>query len=189
MSSAGTDPFDLLGVEPRFDLEKADIEGRQRELSKVLHPDRFSNAPAGERRAALGKAMSVNEAARLLKDPVQRGHALLARLERDGAAMAPHGDVRVSPNLLMEVMDWREELAGALTRQDKATVERIAQVARERRAVLLSQLREGFEQLSNQSGAASLVQTVAQGLAALKYLERLSEEVRRIEDEFSDASV
>lgn len=189
MSSVASDPFDLLGVEPRFDLEKAFIEGRQRELSKVLHPDRFSNSPAGERRAALGKAMSVNEAARLLKDPVQRGHALLARLQRNGAATASLGDVRVSPSLLMEVMDWREELAGALTRQDKATVERIAQVARERRTVLLSQLQGGFEELAKEGGEPALVQTVAQGLAALKYLERLSEEVRRIEDEFSDASV
>lgn len=184
------DPFDLLGVEPRFDLEKAELEARQRELSKVSHPDRFATTGAAERRAALNKAMAVNEAVRQLKNPVTRGHALLTRLLGSGASHEIQ-DVRVSPSLLMEVMQWREELSAAFTRLDKNEVARIAAEAEQRRRTTLSELTRGFSALAGTAvgGAApdgQLVATIARELATLKYFERLAEEVRRMQDELAD---
>lgn len=190
MSSASTDPFSLLGVPARFDLDKSELEARQRELSKVLHPDRFAAAGAAERRAALNKAMSVNEAVRLLKNPVSRGHALLGRLLR-GETEPP--EARVAPTLLMEVMEWREELANAFARRDKAGVERIAQTASTRRAATVSELTNRFAALMENATAGAVsaadpeVAAIAHGLAILKYFERLAEEVRRMEDELADA--
>ncbi len=66
------DPFDTLGVEPRFDLDLAALERRHRDLSRALHPDRYAGAPAAERRLALGRAIDANEALRVLKDPIRR---------------------------------------------------------------------------------------------------------------------
>ncbi len=40
------DPFATLGIEPRFDLDVRAVEARHRELSRTLHPDRYSGAPA-----------------------------------------------------------------------------------------------------------------------------------------------
>jgi molecular chaperone HscB len=71
------DPFETLGFEPNFALNLADLEKRHRELSRALHPDRHSGSSAGDRRHALGKAIEVNEAFRVLKDPVRRAEALL----------------------------------------------------------------------------------------------------------------
>ena len=56
------DPFETLGVEPRFDLDLTALEKRHRELSGALHPDRYTGRPASERRMALDRAIKVNEA-------------------------------------------------------------------------------------------------------------------------------
>jgi molecular chaperone HscB len=72
-------PFEALGVEPSFALDLAILEQRHRELSRALHPDRHAASGAGERRMALGRAIEVNEAYRILKDPVRRAEALLAQ--------------------------------------------------------------------------------------------------------------
>jgi len=34
------DAFDLLGIEPRFSIDAADVERRHRQLLAQLHPDR-----------------------------------------------------------------------------------------------------------------------------------------------------
>ena len=65
-----TDPFELLGIPARYDLDLDELATRQRDLSRALHPDRYAGRGASERRQALGKAIEVNEAARLLKQVV-----------------------------------------------------------------------------------------------------------------------
>lgn len=192
MTSNIADPFEILGLHPRFDLSKTELETRQRELSKVLHPDRFAVSSASERRAALNRAMSMNEAVRLLKDPVARGHALLKRLLSRGETTSELPEVRVSPALLMEVMEWREELSKAALDKDQPVVERVAATAAGRRATVVAELTRAFEQLQRTPPTdtnSPEIAVIQQGLMALKYLERLSDEVRRVEDEFNDASV
>jgi curved DNA-binding protein CbpA len=63
-------PFDILGVEARFDLDLAALEKRFRDLSRDVHPDR-------SRRAELGASIDLNAAYRTLKDDLARGRALL----------------------------------------------------------------------------------------------------------------
>lgn len=193
MNAPGIDPFELLGLPARFDLEKADIEARQRELSKVLHPDRHAGSSSLERRAALNKAMSVNEAVRLLKSPVTRGQALVRRLLRRSAS-DELPEARVAPALLLEVMEWREELAAAFSRRDHVAMSQLSETARARYSRAKQEVTAAFERLSGRvdSSVVALddldLGVILQGLAALKYLERLAEEVRRMEDEIADAA-
>lgn len=192
MTSNVADPFEILGLDARFDLAKSELESRQRELSKVLHPDRFAVSSASERRVALNRAMSVNEAVRLLKDPVARGHALLKRLLTQGQTSGELPEVRVSSALLMEVMEWREELSKAARDKNQPVVEAVAATAAARRATVVMELTAAFEQLKRTPPThtnSPEIAAIQQGLMALKYLERLSDEVRRVEDEFNDASV
>ena len=92
------DPFDTLGVEPRFDLDSSALEQRHRDLSRALHPDRYTGAPAAERRLSLGRAIDVNEAFRVLKDPIRRAEALLRRA---GVPVGEISEPRPPPDLLM----------------------------------------------------------------------------------------
>src|SRR5690606_32621777 len=74
-----TDPFTILGIEPRFRLDLERVGARHRELSRALHPDRYVDRPANERRLALSRAIEVNQAFGIVRDPVRRALALLAR--------------------------------------------------------------------------------------------------------------
>ena len=71
------DPFATLGIVRGYDVDLRAVEKTHRELSRALHPDRFVNAPSSERKAALTKAVAVNEAWRMVRDPIRRAEALL----------------------------------------------------------------------------------------------------------------
>src|SRR3954469_17524249 len=105
-----TDPFETLGVEPRFDLDLRAVEQRHRDLSKALHPDRYAGAPATERRLSLSRAIDVNEAFRVLRDPIRRAEALVRRA---GVAVGETAEHKASPDLLLEIIEAREALSEA----------------------------------------------------------------------------
>ena len=123
------DPFETLGVEPRFDLDLGAVEQRHRDLSRALHPDRYAGAPAAERRLSLGRAIDVNEAFRVLKDPVRRAEALLRRA---GVPVGEISEPRPPPDLLMEMMEAREDLSGAARAKDLAKVAQLGEGMRAR---------------------------------------------------------
>jgi molecular chaperone HscB len=102
------DPFAMLGLPPRFDLDTPSIEARFRERSRELHPDRFANAPAAERAQALVKARALNDAYQVVRRPQRRAEALL---ERAGLHIGDHE--KLDPAFLMEILELREELAEA----------------------------------------------------------------------------
>jgi len=138
-----SDPFDLLEVEPRFDLDLAFLERRHRDLSRVLHPDRYAGRPAGERQQALGRASEVNEAFRTLRDPVRRATALLARHGRH----ADEADTpRADPTLLMEVMERREALSEARRAGNREAVARLREAVRQRQHEVEREVAASFAQ-------------------------------------------
>src|SRR6267378_3887868 len=104
------DPFATLGAERRFDLDLSVLEKTHRDLSRALHPDRYAQASASERRAALEKASSVNEAWRTLRDPIKRAEALFLL---SGVAVGETNEPKPSADFLMEVLEQREALAEA----------------------------------------------------------------------------
>ena len=69
--------FELFGLPPAFGLDGAALEKAYREIQSRVHPDRFAQAGDAERRASLQLTTRVNEAYRVLKDPVQRAKHLL----------------------------------------------------------------------------------------------------------------
>ena len=119
------DPFVVLGAPRRFDLDLAMLEKTHRELSRALHPDRFAQSSASERRAALEKAANVNEAWRMLRDPIRRAEALF-RLA--GAPVGETNEPKASPAFLMEMMEDREALAEARAAKDLSKVRKLAEV-------------------------------------------------------------
>src|SRR6188768_4067233 len=116
------DPFETLGVEPVFGLDLTILEQRHRDLSRALHPDRHAASGAAERRMALGRAIEVNEAYRVLKDPVRRAEALLSLR---GVATGEGKEPPASPALLMAVMERREALAEARQTKNEAALTRL----------------------------------------------------------------
>ena len=169
---ATPDPFEILGLEPRFDLEASEIGRRQLDLSKALHPDRFASAPAAERRMALGRTIEVNQAARALKDPVKRAEALA---RRRGMPVGETSEPRPAPALLMEMMEGREELAAAASAGDRARVEKLGATMRSREAKVTADLAAAFESDVPSDGVLAL-------LGELRYVRRFLDEVSAFEE-------
>lgn len=176
-----SNPFDLLGLPLRFDLQKSELDARLRELSKVLHPDRHAGGAASDRRLALNRAIVANEAVRTLRDPVARGHALLSVL-RPSAHL---DEARVDQSFLFELMEMREELATATKAHDWLKVATMGERSRAAWSASVELLTKQFGDLagSNGSEAESRVAAIQAELAKLKYWQRLMDEVGRIEAE------
>lgn len=174
------DPFEVLGLPKEFALDLAVLEQRQRDLSRVVHPDKFAGGGAGERRRALSRAVDVNAAVRVLRDPIRRAEALLAsRGVRVDEAAAP----KASPALLMDVMELREELASAKGKRDVDAVRRLATGVRARNDRVLAALASALSGDSPGPADAALAL-----LGELRYLRRFLDEVRVIEEDLEAAS-
>ncbi len=161
------DPFSTLGVPARFTFAAGDLEQRHRDLSRALHPDRFVNAPPSERRAALERAVSVNDAFRALRDSLTRALSLLALHNvsiREGE--------RASPDLLMEVMELRESLDAVRTKPERVASLRAevdAKIASEERVVAGVFDREGAPD-------ATALARARDAVMKLRYFRRFQEE-------------
>jgi molecular chaperone HscB len=174
-------PFATLGLEPTFELDLAAAEKTHRELSRALHPDRFVDAGASERRAALTRAIEVNEAWRVVRDPIRRAEALL---ELSGVPTGEEGARRpaVDPEFLMEMLEQREALAEAKQARDLAGVHALAAAIEARARSAEGALGMGFARGEFAGGeAASLVGK----LSELRFYRRFLDEVSAIEDELA----
>ncbi|HEY6728453.1 MAG TPA: Fe-S protein assembly co-chaperone HscB [Polyangiaceae bacterium] len=183
-----SDPFELLGVPARYDLDLAELAQRQRELGRALHPDRYVGRGASERRQALGKAIEVNEAARLLKDPVKRAELLLAR---HGVAAGEGVERAAAPDFLMEIMELREALGELRRTRDVAGVEALCQRVEATRRGVIERLEHGFGQLSasgtdvaGDAKSHALGQQLLPLVAELRYYARFFAEAHAILDDF-----
>jgi molecular chaperone HscB len=178
------DPFDTLGITPAFDVDLASVEKRYRELQRVLHPDRHLGGSPAERRMSLGKAIEVNEAWRLVRDPIRRAEALL---RRRGARIEEGKEPKADPEFLMEMMEQREALSEARAGGDPAA-QRLAsaiQSGKRCRGVAAAFATSAPNGGGSPNGGASLEKVVSL-LGELRYYRRFLDEVSAIEDGFSE---
>jgi molecular chaperone HscB len=103
----GVDYFALFEMPRKLWIEMDGLEKKFLQLSWKLHPDNFVNATERERGLSLEKSSQLNDAYRVLRDPVARVEYLLgiegARKEGEHKQQAP-------PELLEEVFELNESL-------------------------------------------------------------------------------
>lgn len=175
------DHFARLGLERRFALDPDALAAAVRQQQRLVHPDRFAAKGDRERLFAVQHSSAINDAARALSEPARRADYLLELAGRDVAAEA-EGRVQLDPLFLMEIIEIREGLA-ELTGPD-AHVER-RQIAREvagRFEALVESLGRGLDAAS-WPPAGPLLDGLAQQAAQLRYLERILDEIERMESE------
>jgi molecular chaperone HscB len=167
-------PFVALGLAQTFDIDLAAAQTRHRDLSRALHPDRFVGTSATEKRQALAKAVEVNEAWRIVRDPLLRAEALI-RLS--GASVRDDDGPRAEPAFLMEMLETREALAEAKSARDLSAVQRLAEAIQARIRAVQSDLSAGFAR----GECGSLVGKVGE----LRFYRRLLDDVVAVEDELA----
>ncbi len=169
------DPFETLGLEPRFDLDMEQLQVRHRELSRALHPDRHAGKTPAERRHALGKAIEVNDAFRQLKNPLTRARALLAKL---GHAIEEGQEAKPPAELLMDMMEQREALAEVRESGDQKALAELSQTIEGRQQQAIDALTRTFAATEQVDAPKA-----AELMSELRYYARFLEEAGAIADE------
>ncbi len=165
--------FELFALTPSVDVDVAALEARYRALSLEQHPDRQSDPKA--RRQAVDKTASLNEALKVLRDPIKRAFYLLklkgVDLERDEAF-----EQRQMPiAFLEEVMERREALEEVRAAKDVAKAQKMA--------LEVTLLKEQALESAQKALTADAVKEATHQLGRIRYFTRFLEEVEAIEEE------
>jgi len=159
--------FELFGLELGFALDRVALERAYREIQGRIHPDRFAHAGDAERRASLQWTTRVNEAYRVLQNPLERARHLL---ELNGVDVAFETNTTMPVEFLERQMALREALEAASDARDAAALDALrAELGAERDRVV-ARLAVRIDGEKDYDAAASLVRE-------LKFLERLDAEI------------
>lgn len=172
-----TDHFARLGLERRFEQDVAAITGAHRKLQRRLHPDRFVNRGDRVRMLALQHATTLNDAARILRDPLKRADYLLSLAGRE--MDHEEGKLKLDPGFLMEVFELREaigELSGVDAHVERGRLERDIAARYEGK---LAKLAEGLD-AEGERGDGEL-DGLAQLSAQLRYLRNILDDLQALE--------
>ena len=112
LQPAPTDYYALLGLDRTLNLSVDDLQHRFYDLSRQLHPDRFTRKPERERHYSLDASSALNDAYRTLRDPIKRAQYVLAQ---EGFEIGEQQSKDVPQELLEEVFELNmalEEMRG-----------------------------------------------------------------------------
>ena len=104
------DFFTLFGLHRRYAIDVAALEAAWHELQSQVHPDRHAHLSDVEKRLSMQWATRVNEGFRTLRQPLTRAQYLL---ELAGVDAGLETNTAMSPEFLMEQMEWREAVEEA----------------------------------------------------------------------------
>lgn len=158
------DHFARLKLPVVLQLDAAALDRSYFALQRQWHPDRFIGKPPEERAKASVEAAALNEAYRVLKDPLGRA---IYMAELNGIALPGDGKTIDDPDLLTEVMDAREELQEA---SSVGEIDALAKFARED----LEQALAGLPRLFQANDKAA----IRKALLRMRYLDKFAEEAR-----------
>lgn len=173
--------FDLLGLPHTLSLDTQALQDRFYELTRKLHPDRFTRKSEREKQYSLDASSILNDAYRILRDPVKRAEYFL---KQKGFDIGEQRSKDVPPELLEEVFELNmalEEMRGGddsaraplelastnftqmLTGIDKQLEAQFAAYDEEQNPAVLAQIRG---KLNRRKYIQNLVNEVAGTLAA-----------------------
>jgi molecular chaperone HscB len=116
------DYFELFGLARAFELDPVELESRWKTRIATVHPDRFASESPAHRRVAMHWSAQLNEAYRVLRDPLRRAQYLC---ELAGYRTVDQAGTSMEPAFLMQQIEWREALEDAQQDADRSKLEQI----------------------------------------------------------------
>ena len=169
-------PFALFDLPVAFQVDSALLNERYLALQKSLHPDNFSAASAQEQRLAMQKSAEINDALRILKDPITRADSIIAI--NTGETENPEEKSNNDIDFLMQQMEWRETLENIENRQDTDELTAFAQEINQIRYAILSELSTALD--AQQWDIARAITD------KLRFIKKLQTEIERVEETLLD---
>lgn len=144
-------PFALFALSETFAVDLDVVNQRYTDRMRELHPDRFVNRSAAERRVAQQWSSAVNRAFTILRSPIRRATWLI---EHRAPRIRVNGHQRMSPRFLLRQMQWRRALEDAQTTPER--LQKLRQRAQDQLQAGVVQLRVLIDKEHNYEQAAEL---------------------------------
>ena len=119
----------------------------------------------------------MNEAFRILRDPVRRAEAIFSL---SGIAVGETNEPKAAPDFLMEVMEQREALEDAKASGDTAAVRALGESIAAQTTRVVEELGQGF---ASAQGDAEKLRALLPLLGKLRYARRFQEELEALLEE------
>jgi molecular chaperone HscB len=110
-----SDYFGAFGLDRRLTVDTAELQSTFYRLSRQFHPDRFATRSPEDQQRALDFTALLNDAYRVLRDPLQRAEYLL---KLEGFDIGEQRSKDVPPELLEEVFELNMMLESAPDRDE-----------------------------------------------------------------------
>lgn len=163
----GLNHFELLGFEPTFNIDAATLRQKYLQVSRGVHPDHHGS---GDSTTSLRLSAQLNEAHRVLADPVLRAEYLLELMGGNSAK----GDKSVLDGVLAETLMLREGIAEAKAGGDRIALGACQAQARKSYDATLARIADLAGRLP---GDETLRRQLRATLNSIKYYQRLLIEV------------
>ncbi|NMG35183.1 Fe-S protein assembly co-chaperone HscB [Azoarcus sp. TTM-91] len=161
------DYFALFGLPRRYRLDEAALEAVWHKLQAEVHPDRHAHLPDADKRRAMQWATRVNEGFRTLRKPLPRAQYLL---ELAGVDTGLETNTAMSPEFLMEQMEWREAVEEARVAAQVEELEQLHHRLQQHAREVLAELETTLDQARDYPAAADTVRR-------LMFIEKLQHEI------------
>ncbi|MFK5968700.1 MAG: Fe-S protein assembly co-chaperone HscB [Candidatus Marithrix sp.] len=163
--------FAIFDLPQSFDVDVHKLSAYYRNLQRVVHPDKFVNAPERERRLAMQKAVQINEAFQTLKNPLKCGLYLLQLHDID-TDNAP----QMEGEFLMMQMELHEQLNSIKQRSNPIdSINDFLQQLKHEQQQLTALLSKQFAQKDYQLARDNIYK--------LQFFTKLNQEALKLEEE------
>jgi molecular chaperone HscB len=169
------DYFEFLGIERRLSIDPRSLEQRFYQLSRLLHPDRYVRRSATERQHSLEATAILNDAYRVLRDPVRRAEYVLKENEAVSSDR-----LQAPPELLEEVFELNMALEELRSGDESGRTQLIA--AHRRFLAMRTEADTTLEGLfgeSDKTHEAAVYDRIRLLLSRRRYVQNLIQEVEK----------
>jgi molecular chaperone HscB len=172
-TSPAQDYFAFFGLPQKLTLSTADLQTRFYSLSRQFHPDRFARRAASEQEYALNTTALLNDAYRVLRDPIQRAEYLLAS---KGFDIGEQRSNDVPPELLEEVFELNMLLEETPSPEelDRARAKFLRMMSEND-----SQLQALFQKYDASGDDQAILQSIRGALNRRRYIQNLVRDVEK----------
>ncbi|MBJ93140.1 MAG: Fe-S protein assembly co-chaperone HscB [Rickettsiales bacterium] len=170
-------PFAILSLPGSFFITDQQLDERELELSRRLHPDRWQGQSSRVHGQALIAQSAVNEALIIVRDPLQRARALLSQRAEELVDRLTR-EQRLDQGFLIEQLELQEE---AREQPDESRKKELKKLARGELKLLTSTIENCFHELEGAAKSESQDELIARALhsmAKARYWRNLQQALR-----------
>ncbi len=171
------DYYRFLGLDRKLTIDKELLRKRFYDLSRLLHPDRYTLKSSTEQQYSLEATAILNDAYRVLSDPVSRAEYVL---KKSGFEAAEPRSRSADPDLLEEVFELNMALEELRRGDDSARPQ--LEMARDKFLAMRSELDRDLQDLFEEydaSQAKSVLARIRSLLDRRRYVQNLVAEVEK----------